>query len=255
MQPLWKLYTRQLHEQLRYRGTWLPNASIAIGTVGVLRQGIFEALTSLEELGISYARREVRPPDGTFNYRSSTGVTVAMKARGATNGMFSAVTDADAGALVTIDQAGGLLLELRGVTVEQVANKHELCESLLDSLFSPIDVARWQQSWVVITEVVHADTATVIVASEGGSRLELKANASIAPAGLVDADARFTVAGEQGVAVQLVAAENLSPLYNGLRLKKRFFRLYSEFSPAGESIDPDPERVFEELDPSNDEDT
>jgi hypothetical protein len=254
MSKLWSLYTSQIHQQLRYRGTWLPSSPIELGTVGVMRDGVLDPMTSLVHLEIPYETRFDPAPDGSLDFRSAGAVGVTVKAAGSANQAFSALAGADAGMLISFSRRGGVYLQMRGITIERVEDKHALSVDLLDAVFAAEDRLRWKRDWVVVTDVVRAEVATVIVSQDASGQLELKAQGQIGTGGLVDAGAAFSVVREQGVGVCLLASADLMPLYNGLRVKRNFWTLYDEIRPASEAFDEDAEDVFEDLDPAGDAD-
>jgi hypothetical protein len=46
----------------------------------------------------------------------------------------------------------------------------------------------WDSGWLIVSEVLRADSGTFLMSSEGSSQVELKANASVAPGGITIAD-------------------------------------------------------------------
>lgn len=252
MAKLWSHYTRELHDQLKYRGTWLPSTPVQLGSVGVLREGVLDIVTSLDRLGISYEEEVEALSDGSLDYRSESSVSVAVKTAGSTSAAFSVLAGAEAGIAITFGGAAGVVLEMRGVRVERIRDKRLLAEDLLDAVLAEDDENRWLKEWCVVTDVVKAESATVLVSQESGGHLELRANGAVAPASLAAVDAGFTVAHEKGVGVRIVAASGLTPLYNGMRVKRRFWSLYDQVLPAGETLEAGGDEMFGDLSPSDD---
>jgi hypothetical protein len=74
-------YLNEIHQRFAYLPTWLPNAKLQLGDVGVLRGEGFRQMTTLKELGVPFTtRRGAAALD--FSYTSASGVALQMKAKG-----------------------------------------------------------------------------------------------------------------------------------------------------------------------------
>jgi hypothetical protein len=248
---LYSAYTKDIHKHLRYRATWLPGTPVALGDVGILDKGVLVPQTSLPRLGVDFEVQTDTVPDGTLDYQSANEVSIAIKAAGELNKRFNALAEADAGALVEFTDADSVLLQLRGVRVERVADQAALRRALLDAVVAADDQRRWDRDWVVVTDVVTAASATILIAGGRGSRIELKAAASVAPTSLADVDAGLTTVSESQVSTKIVAQNGLTPLYRGMRVRRNFWWLYDEVVTATGEL-PEADEVFADADPEED---
>ena len=253
MPKIHRTYTREVFNHLKYRPTWLPGTPIEIGTVGALEDGIFRPMTSLKTLGIRFTIRLDKAADGTLDFASETGVSVALKAAGELNPKFTAVAQGEAGALIEFSRAGAVVFQLRDVAFNRLEDQPELARAMLRLVTLGESSNSWERDWVVITEVVEAGSATIAIASSADSKLELKASGTVAPASLVDASARFSVAAESQVSTKVIAQSGLTVLYRALRVKKKFWWLWDEVLPAS-AEGPAPEDIFADADPAEDPD-
>jgi hypothetical protein len=230
--------------------TWLPGAPIDLGSVGLIEDGVFRPITTLKNLGIPFDKIIDKDKD-SIDYSSSSGVSITFKAAGETNSKFKALTDASAGALIEFSRSGAIVLQLRGVANHRIADQPKLYKELLRSVVIG-DEDKWQRDWVVITEVVQTDQATIIISDSSNSKLELKASGSVAPMSLVDVSGNLSVAGESQVSTKLIANSGLTPLYRGVRVKKKFLWLFDEVQPASSNT-PEADEVFDDAVPEEDD--
>ena len=246
-----KLYAQDVYEGLGYRPTWLPGTPVALGNIGVIEDGVFRSITDLEHLGIRFDRK-VDPDRDAIDYASRNGVSMSFKAGGEVNGKFKAITTADAGVLIEFSREGAVVLQLRNVSFNRIADQHALAHAMLKSIAIADESKQWQRNWVVITEVARAGYATIVISGSGNSRLELKASGSATPASLADVSAALSVATESEISIKVIAKSGLTPLYRGLRVKRKYFWLYDEVLPA--NAEPPPAHdVFGEADPADDD--
>lgn len=249
--PLHRTYTRTLFSELGYRATWLPGAAVALGQVGVLDAGSLTHETSLEALGVDAPVTEQGVPEGSLDVTSHQGVSVSFKAAGSLDERFKVVGTADAGALVQFSREDAVVVELKGVRSHRFVELRAVKEALLDAVVAADDQARWDRDWMVVTEVVVAETATVLVSSSSHARVELRAKGSVTPQGLADAELESTPADRRDVGALVVAERGLTPLYKALRVRRNFWWLYDEVVPASGEV-PNAEDLFADADPAED---
>ena len=248
---LYKDFANDVYSELGYRATWLPGTKVSLGDVGRIEDGVLTVETTLARLGIAFEADSDAVPEGTLDYQSKNAVSVVLKAAGSLDGRFKVLTAADAGALVEFSRDRAVLMQLQAVTSSRIADQAGLKRALLAAVVAADDQRRWQRDWVVVTDVVNAESATILISGGSSSRLELKAAASVAPASLADANAGLTMAASNQLSTTIVAERGLTPLYRALRVKRNFWWLYDEVVTAsGEA--PDPEELFDAADPAAD---
>ena len=247
---IYKIYTKEIFKNLNYRPTWLPGVPMKLGTVGVIENGAFRPITSLENLNIPYDVILDAKQD-TLDYNSSTGVMITFKGAGETNEKFEAIGKASAGVLIEFSRRGAIVMQLKGVANHRIADQVSLNKELLRSVVLG-NTDQWQRDWVVITEVVQAETGTIVISNTENSKLELQASGSVKPVNLVDASANLSVAKESQVSTKIIAESGLTPLFRGVRVKRKFLWLFNEVQQASTET-PEINEVFGEADPEEDE--
>jgi hypothetical protein len=149
----------------------------------------------------------------TFDYQSSSGVSSAVKLAGQEKGQFQWVGAASAGIRFEFNRAGAIVFSAPDCVVTEIDNKRALERRL-------VDVNDWDNGWVVITRVVKAKHATILVSGEKGAFAELRANADLSPGGvdLAELAVGFQKARSSSMSVDLVARGDLTPLFEAHQL-------------------------------------
>lgn len=251
---LYKQFARGIYSQLGYRATWLPGTPVKLGDVGLLEGGVLKVETNLDQLGFAYQQQNDTRPDGSLDYQSENAVSVTLKAAGSLDGRFKALAQAEAGALVEFHKKNAVLMQLRDIRSDRIADIASLKTALLNAVVAADDQGRWLRDWVVVTEVVNAGSGTILISGGSSSRLELKAEAKIVPVSLADVSAGLSTVAEERVSTKIVSQKGLTPLYRAIRVKQNFWWLYDEVVTATGTA-PDPEELFGDATPDDDIDS
>ncbi len=200
-------YTTAILRALKYRATWLPNEVVELGSVGYLEDGVFHERQHLRDFGINFAAK-VEATRASFVYQSSSGVAVTFKARGEASEVFQGIGRASAGALIEFWRQGAAVLSAPSCRVGRILDFRSLERQLKY-------VEDWNSRYVIVTKVVTADSATILVSSSDHARVELRAtaNADIGSAELAELSAGFRAVVAHDVGIQIVAQGGLTPLY------------------------------------------
>jgi hypothetical protein len=82
---------------------------------------------------------------------------------------------------------------------------------------------KWPKDWLIITELVEAKEATILISNAKDSQIELKANADISPSSelnIADAEFNFSVVSKRGLSTEIIAKEGVTPLYRVAGIRK-----------------------------------
>jgi hypothetical protein len=215
-----KFYLRHMNSKTGYRATWDPGKPLTIGSVGRLdNSGIFSVFTTLEKEGIPV---ELRVDDTTadLDYTSSESVTITTKLSGKVPVAGSFLTEADAGFNIEFKSDRSVVFQSQGNQTDQLTNLAEIKKMILQKYKE----ANWDKDWLVVTELVRAKSATIIIANSSNATLDLKANANMgAPSlKLTDLSLELMVAKEKGSTLKYIAQEGLTPLYRVMGIRKPF---------------------------------
>lgn len=231
-----KQYTRELYEKLSYLATWLPGVPLRVGDIGVMRDGHVQRVSSLDNLRIAFAVRRDHA-SAQLDYASRGAVSVAFKAAGAIPPDGSVLPEASAGVVIQMSRENSVLFQALGASFPSIEDQLGLEREIRLRHAG----GGWDTDWFVVTEVLQARAATILIASSSDARLELSARGSLSPANIsvADVEAGFEIAHVRGMHTRIVACEGLTPLFRAKRLRKRLFARPVFRGGEPESRDPD----------------
>lgn len=218
---MYEEYLRQIHDHLGYLATWPPSEQISVGSVGVLdKQGRFHEETSLTRLGIA-GKVILGDASAQIKYRSASDVSVDFKASGAAPATGSTLAVADAGFTISLARDNAILFEAVGCKHEKIEDVDDVGNQILDR----VDAKVWKLAYLVITGVVRADSATVLISKGSNGKFEATISGS-ATAGAVsigDAKLGLAVKHTSSLGLEIPAQTNLTPLFSAYRIKKSWW--------------------------------
>lgn len=210
----YRQYTRSLLLKTGYRATWWPGELIELGAVGLLSDGLFDQRARLSDFGVSIVEM---PNSGSTDveYQSSAGVKTSFKAAGESSEVFQAVGAASAGVRLDFSRSGAVVFSAPNCRISEIDNKRSLERKVRA-------IGDWEMDWVIVTKILRAPSATILVSGSVGAFAELRTSAGIAPQGVEIADLAvgFTRARTSGMSVQLVAKGDLTPLYQASAMRQ-----------------------------------
>lgn len=208
-------YLKGMFARFGYLATWMPNASMRLGDVGVMSGGAFRRVTSLEDLGITFqVRRGSQPID--LSHSSEGGVSINLSGSGAAE---AGPAQANAGVAVVFGSKGSFVFQATGCVEHSIEDQAKLGRDVIAKYKSGGD---WDPDWVVINTVVEAKCATVLVSSSAEGKVELAAKGDLPPNGLAlaNADAGLHLTSIQGDVLHFVAQRGLTPMFRVSRIKR-----------------------------------
>jgi hypothetical protein len=221
MVELVELYSKGIKRKLKnYWAAWLPSTRFSIGDIGTLNGYLFEKVGSLRELKLRYYAE----PDGDpspLDLTSESGVALSFKAAGETSPKFAHLGAGDAGLKIDFGSEGAFILQAPETRDSEIADRLNLQRQIIGAFTE----GNWDKDWLVVTRVLKAASATVLLSKSSNASLELSAKANLAGdvAALGAADAGITVKYQQGDTMTMIGARNVTPLFQLSRLKTSFF--------------------------------
>ena len=206
------LYIEGIRKKLKnYYAAWLPNEKLRLGDVGVLRGKLFTRVTSLADLGITFAERPDADPT-PIDYVSESGVSMYFKGAGEVNTNLPNVPEGKAGVGVEFSREGAFVLKAPESYEPSIENIAQLEGQLIEAY----KAGRWKSDWAVIVRLVQTPLATIMVSNSSQSKIEFSAEGSLPPGAPVDlgsAGIEFGVKVQKGDVIKFVGAKNLTPLF------------------------------------------
>jgi len=213
-------YTDEMKKKFGYYATWNPGVPLKLGDIGTLNDNVFTRLSNLSDRGIEFEIREdlTKTP---LEHSSEGSVSVTTKLSGTVAPQGSVLTNLDAGIIVEFSKENSTLFKANNTTSPSIKDAIKLEEQVLD-LYRK---GKWNKNWAIVTELVEAENATVIISNNSNSKIELKANANIdAPTfDIADAEFKFSTQFSNGLETKIISAEGLTPLFKVMGMKTRIF--------------------------------
>ncbi|MEG4323300.1 MULTISPECIES: hypothetical protein [unclassified Microcoleus] len=214
-----EVYVNGIKKQLNnYYAAWLPSTRFQLGDVGFLTGNLFNKVTSLENLGISF--RESPDQDSTkIEYVSESGVSRIIKAAGHLNPNLPNIPEGQVGIGIEFSKEGAFIIE--------AAESYELFIEDLVKLEKDISQVyqdgNWKSGWVVITQLIHTPNATIMISNSSQSKIELSAEGDVTLQGisLGNTQAKFAVRAETGHILKFVDAKNITLFFKLLQIAAR----------------------------------
>ncbi|MGW7041153.1 hypothetical protein ACWGDT_00170 [Streptomyces avermitilis] len=203
-------YVTEMRQQFGYLAAWLPGMRISVGDVGVLRGSRFEPHTTLAGLNVGFGTRPAGTP-GDLEYASSGQVEVEWHGQagllaGSGMGMQTRVT-------VSFKRSNATFFQASRAVTSGITDLPAIERALIGL------GELWKREWVVVTEVVKARSAVVVVSSRSGGRLDLHVQGGGAGSSLAELASRVRVASEAGIAARVLSSSGLTPLFRVCQLR------------------------------------
>ena len=215
-----RIYTDELASNFGYYATWMPGTPMKLGIIGTLEKNVFTPLSSLEHFKIQFGIMRDRNKN-EFKYSSAGAVTITQKLSGeAAKG--TKLGKADAGIIIEFNKSNAVYFRAVGTSNHYIADKINLGNNILN-LYKK---GEWKKEWVIVTQIVDADSATILISKEKGAKLELKAKADLKPAELDIANMDFGSenAYSSSLSFKIVAKSGINPLFKVMGIKDAWFK-------------------------------
>lgn len=214
-------YCKRVKKDTRlYFAQWFPTATIDLGQVGKLVDGaIFVPKTTLEGEGISFQVTEDTSP-AQLDLSSSSDVKVTFKVGGQVSTTAPSIPQASAGVVVEFGRKAAYVIKAGQVFEPRITNVAALEAEIL----ARVRAGRWDPDWVVISQIVRAPRADILVSESSSSRVEITARGDANIGQVVqlgNVDAAFQITSESGKVANFLNSENVTPLFQLVGLKRR----------------------------------
>lgn len=217
------LYTKSILENLGYFATWMPGAGLALGDYGVLSGAALEYRGRLADLHIAFNDR-IDPSPRDLSHAVNSEVKFGSSLGAGTSGQ---LPPASGSVEVSFSSEGAYLFQAQGCQEQTIADQTDLEHQLR----AAYDAGDWKREWVVVTEIVKAERATVLISNSEKAEVKLSVQGDL-PAGAVSlagGRAHLAVAGQSGDVTKVLAEAGLTLLYRLARLRRRWLSTQTVF--------------------------
>lgn len=213
-----KKYTQELRRQFGYFATWLPSAPLKLGDVGVLHKSEFTKITSLQELGVEF-KEEADTSKADIEHNSKGAVSISKSADAKSEN--SPLGNASVSISIEFSKENAILFKANGTSSPRIANQFKIGKDI-KKLYQ---AGEWDKNWIVVTEVVNAESGTILISSSANGKIELKASGKInaAEIDIADANMGLNTTFSKDLSTKIIAQDKLTPLFKASRLGFRKF--------------------------------
>jgi hypothetical protein len=162
--------------------------------------------------------------EADIDFGTETGVNIEVKLSGDAVIPGSRLEVADAGLVIEFENKASYLLKTSGTRVHFIENVAQLGEQV-NQLYRD---RQWNRHWFIITKLIEADRATLLISRSRNAKVELKAEgnlSSLSEEDLVDADLKFSILSKREMSTNIIGKEGpYFPLFkaNGVQVRRLF---------------------------------
>ena len=212
--PLANDYVNELRHELKMFPVWPPETPVTLGDYGTLTRGIFQRRGNIGDFGITL---ETLPDSDSrdIEYKSDgkIEVTTLAEVQGGVPGAQGHLTKR-----VEFSDAHAVLLSAVRCVYQVASNYAHIDSELQEKLNGGV----WRKEWVVVTGLVRAESATILVSSAANASIDLQLEGEIPQAHLAGARLGIKVAREASMGLKVLAHQGATPLIMLSRLQKRY---------------------------------
>ncbi len=214
-----KIYTREMYRQFGYLATWNPGTPMELGDIGIMKQKQFTKIGNVSDLGISFEIEEDHTPID-LEFSSEGAVSISTKLSGTPTFTGSTLSDIDAGIHVTFSKENAILFKANDTRTPAIKNQIKLGKEIIE-LFK---AGKWDKNWVVITELVTADSATILISSSKEASIDVKVSGEIGmnELDIAEAELELEVKFSKDLSTKFIAKTGLTPLFKVSKIKRPF---------------------------------
>jgi hypothetical protein len=212
-------YGREIHDDLEYWATWLPGSFVRLGDCGSIEDFRFTRRSSLPSFGIPVGQPVPRSR-GHLVHESKDGVSIQFHG-GAAGSLPGApnLPGAAAGVTIAFASENGVVFAARDCKETEISEIDDLQTALRDAYANK----GFPANYVVVTGVVEASAATILISSGKKASVTLSANVELTTlADIARADAGISIASSSGLATQYVAEGELTPLFKIMGFRRHW---------------------------------
>jgi len=206
-------YVAEIFDEYRYWPAWTPLTRISIGDCGPLEDDcLFRRKRSVVGFGVSPGTlaSEEAARDPALRFTSQGGVDITAQAAGESIGI-AGVPPGEVGAQLTFQRANATVVAAVGVTERHLTDQYAL-EQELKAL---VERGIFPPDYVVVTDLVTAESARVMISTQAGQSVTLRAGVK-APVGefnLAALGGKLSVAMQSTVGHESDGTDGATPIF------------------------------------------
>jgi hypothetical protein len=225
MKKIGELYTKTVYRHFRpFHANWDPAQPVDLGDYGELRGKTFHRLGNIRELGIEFSA--AAGAGATSRQFESSGLaTIEFTSRVKHGG---AVT-ANAKAALKFAMKNSVFFNIAGCSYTAIKGQAKLGKEVLDTWNR--GKGKWKRAWVVITDVVRADSTTILISGTSSATAVLEADARFPKVDFANASIGLRERTMNHVGYKIVGKSGMTPLFKLWQIQSRWWGFGHEYGP------------------------
>lgn len=219
-------YLEEMYKKYHSYATWPINQILNLGDVGVRKKNLFTRLTTLKDLDIEFSPIKTAEKGSSVDllYISDAGVETCGKFGGNANPpswIPSVALNADMS--ICLKKAKSIYFNAVGITICSIVDKNALGWKLIERFEQNSDFKndkQWDLDWMVITDLQYAKKGTFVLSEGRECYIALKADSEAIDGDIARLNCGFSIENTRNVGIHIVANERITPLFNGIKLRK-----------------------------------
>ena len=228
-------YCRDVSRQLRYLASWPPGSPAEVGSVGSFYgDKVFDVETKLGSFKISFGVEDSsNASQGALSYTSDGVSEFGIGVGGMLPTLDGGLVKAEAKVTISFTAEHAIVFQASGLTYHTMLDQPHMARQVARL----IQAGEWNRDWHVVTQVVGANSASVLISNTSSAQVELALGAAVTVGGAELLSARFSpkVISQKQMSTVFVDEGGLTPLFRAKRVKRTIFgnaKLKAGFGPA-----------------------
>ena len=221
MKSLPKFYQDYIDKNFgSYHATWLPTRELNVGDViSIGDDGGIIPQSTLNRLEIPFEVVQDETPFDTDS-KQDADVDIAPVAQAGTPAVGNVVTNAEVGFNIHFKKGNSVVFKLSGSRLYRI----NFIAELTPTIIKKFKEGTWQKEWMIITELIKADSGTIILAQSGNTSISLKAKADVhaGPIKITDPSLSFDNSANNDDTGTYIKSD-ITPLYRCMGIKSSLF--------------------------------
>ncbi len=218
MADIWEIYADDIHYNFKhFYANWPPNQPIKLGDFGMLEDNLFRRKGNIKGVfNVDFQTRSGQAQQSDYEYKSAGSTELTFSAKGSSG---NPAIPVNASLKIDFSSSDAIFFNAAGCNNDSIEDEVTLGKDIL-KLFKD---DKWDDDWVIVTNLVTAGATTVVISSADAASLSLEADANISNINLSDASLRLGVKHEKNIGYKVVTQGGMIPLLGCSKLHRHLF--------------------------------
>ncbi len=211
-----KNYQKDIFKKTNLRANWELSKNLNLGDVGYMKDGVFTMQSTLKDLGIDFSVRKGIKQD-KLDLSSEQGVNVHPKFDTAAN---AELVEMNAEVIFEVEftKAKSYVFKAAGIRTDMISNILEVGKEVIKRY----QAEDWDEDLVIIAEIKTADSVSILISNESGTKTNISAtgNLSLKDLDIAKADIGMKADSNKKLALEVLGKAGTNPLFKVMGLEQ-----------------------------------